>query len=46
MFPGVGLLGVPESAASMILTGDRALTLAHVRKLAARFKVSTALFVG
>ena len=30
----------------MILKGDRALTLDHVRKLAARFKVSTALFVG
>ena len=40
------LLGVSESAASMILKGDRALTLAHVRKLAERFKVSTALFVG
>ena len=40
------LLGVSESAASMILKGDRALTLDHVRKLAARFKVSTALFVG
>jgi HTH-type transcriptional regulator/antitoxin HigA len=40
------LLGVSESGASMILNGDRALTLAHVRKLAERFKVSTALFVG
>src|SRR5437773_4031201 len=40
------LLGVSESAASMILKGDRALTLDHVRKLAGRFKVSTALFVG
>lgn len=40
------LLGVSESAASMILKGDRALTLNHVRKLAERFKVSTALFVG
>ena len=40
------LLGVSESAASMILKGDRALTLDHVRKLAERFKVSTALFVG
>ena len=40
------LLGVSEPAASMILKGDRALTLDHVRKLAARFKVSTALFVG
>jgi HTH-type transcriptional regulator/antitoxin HigA len=40
------LLGVSESAASMILKGDRALTLVHVRKLAERFKVSTELFVG
>ena len=40
------LLGVSESAASMILKGDRALTLDHVRKLADRFRVSTALFVG
>ena len=40
------LLGVSPSAASMILKGDRALTLDHVRKLAARFKVSAALFVG
>jgi len=40
------LLGVSESAASMILKGDRALTLDHVRKLAERFKVSTSLFVG
>ena len=40
------LLGVSESAASMILKGDRALTLDHVHKLADRFKVSTAVFVG
>jgi antitoxin component HigA of HigAB toxin-antitoxin module len=40
------LLGVSESAASMILKGDRALTLDPVRKLAERFKVSTSLFVG
>ena len=40
------LLGVSESAAAMILKGDRALTLDHVRKLAERFQVSTALFVG
>jgi antitoxin component HigA of HigAB toxin-antitoxin module len=39
-------LGISESAASMILKGDRALTLDHVRKLAGRFKVSAALFVG
>lgn len=31
---------------TMILKGDRALTLAHVRKLAERFKVSTAVIVG
>lgn len=41
-----GLLGVSESAASMILRGERGLTLDHVRKLAERFKVSAALFVG
>ncbi len=40
------LLGVSESAASMILKGDRGLTLDHVRRLAERFQVSTALFVG
>lgn len=39
------LLGVSESAASMILKGDRGLTLGHVRKLAERFQVRTALFV-
>src|SRR5580693_2429997 len=33
------LLGVSESAASMILKGDRSLTLDHVRKLAERFQV-------
>ena len=40
------LLGVSESAASMILKGDRGLTLDHVRTLAERFQVSTSLFVG
>ena len=40
------LLGVSESAASMILKGDRSLSLEQVRKLAERFQVSTALFVG
>ena len=40
------LLGVSESAAAMILKGDRALTLHHVRILAERFQVSTSLFVG
>ena len=34
------------SAAPLILKSDRGLTLAHVRKLAERFQVSTALFVG
>jgi antitoxin component HigA of HigAB toxin-antitoxin module len=37
---------VSESAASMILNGDRALTLVHVRKFAEHFKVSTPLLVG
>jgi HTH-type transcriptional regulator/antitoxin HigA len=40
------LLGVSDSAASMILKGDRNLTLDHVRKLAERLNVTTALFVG
>ena len=40
------LLGVSESAAAMILKGERALALDHVRELAERFQVSTALFVG
>ena len=40
------LLGVTESAASMILKGDRNLTLEHIRTLANHSKVSTALFVG
>ena len=40
------LLGVSESAGTMILTGERTLTLDQVRKLAERFKVSTDLFVG
>jgi antitoxin component HigA of HigAB toxin-antitoxin module len=39
------LLGVSESAAAMILKGERALTLDHVRELAEQFQVSTALFV-
>jgi HTH-type transcriptional regulator/antitoxin HigA len=40
------VMGVSESAASMILNGDRSLTLDHVRKLAERFRVSASLFVG
>jgi antitoxin component HigA of HigAB toxin-antitoxin module len=40
------LLGVSESAAAMILKGERALTLDRVRELAERFQVSTAFFVG
>jgi len=39
-------VGVSESAASMILKGDRAPMPVHVRKLAERFKVSSAHFVG
>lgn len=40
------LLGVSEPAAATILTGERTLTLDQVRKLAERFQVGTALFVG
>ena len=40
------LLGVSESAASMILKGDRALTLDHIRKFAERLRVRAALFVA
>jgi HTH-type transcriptional regulator / antitoxin HigA len=39
------ILGVSESAASMILKGDRALTINHVRRLSDRFKVSAALLI-
>ena len=39
------LLGGSRNLGAMILRGDRNLTLAHVRKLAAHFKVSPELFV-
>jgi len=39
------LLGGSRNLGAMILRGERNLTLAHVRKLAAHFKVSTHLFV-
>jgi len=40
------LLGGSRNLGAMILRGDRNLTLAHVRKLAAHFKVGPQLFVG
>ena len=40
------LLGVHASMGSKILNGDRALTVEHLRKLAARFKVSPEVFMG
>ncbi len=40
------LLGVHRTLGGMILRGERQLTLAHVRILARRFKVSADLFVG
>jgi HTH-type transcriptional regulator / antitoxin HigA len=39
------LLGVHRTLGAMILRGDRQLTLAHVRTLAERFKVSADLFL-
>jgi HTH-type transcriptional regulator/antitoxin HigA len=39
------ILGGSRNLGAMILRGDRNLTLAHVRKLAAHFKVSAELFV-
>ena len=39
------ILGGSRNLGSMILRGDRNLTLAHVRKLAAHFRVSPELFV-
>lgn len=39
------LLGVHVSMGSKILKGDRALTVDHLKKLAARFKVSPQLFI-
>jgi len=39
------LLGVHVSMGSKILNSNRALTVEHLRKLAARFKVSPTLFI-
>lgn len=39
------LLEIHPSMGSKILQGDRSLTVGHLRKLAARFKVSAALFL-
>ena len=39
------LLGVHASMGSKILKGDRALTVEHLKKLAARFKVSPQIFI-
>ena len=39
------LLGGSRNLGAMILRGDRNLTLAHIRKLAAHFKVSPELFI-
>jgi HTH-type transcriptional regulator/antitoxin HigA len=39
------ILGGSRNLGAMILRGDRNLTLAHIRKLAAHFKVSPELFV-
>ena len=39
------ILGGSRNLGAMILRGDRNLTLPHVRKLAAHFKVSAELFV-
>jgi len=40
------LLGIHASMGSKILKGDRSLTVEHIRKLAARFKVGPELFVA
>jgi antitoxin component HigA of HigAB toxin-antitoxin module len=40
------LLGASRNLGAMILRGERKLTLAHIRKLAARFNVSPDLFIG
>jgi HTH-type transcriptional regulator/antitoxin HigA len=40
------LLGVHPSMGSKILNGDRSLTIDHLRKLSARFKVSPDLFIS
>jgi HTH-type transcriptional regulator / antitoxin HigA len=41
-----GLLEVHVSMGSKILNGERSLTIEHIRKLAARFKVSGELFIA
>ena len=40
------LLGVHASMGSKLLKGDRSLTIEHLRKLAARFKVRPELFMA
>ena len=40
------LLGVHVSMGSKLLKGERSLTVEHLRKLAERFRVSPALFMG
>jgi HTH-type transcriptional regulator/antitoxin HigA len=40
------LLGVHASMGSKILKGDRALTIEHMKKLSARFKVSPEIFMA
>ena len=40
------LLGSSRNLGAMLLRGDRNLTLTHIRKLAAYFKVSPEVFVG
>ena len=40
------LLGVHPSMGSTILKGDRSLTIDHLKKLSARFKVSPDLFIS
>jgi len=39
------LLGVHVSMGSKILKGDRSLTIDHLKKLAARFKISPSVFI-
>jgi HTH-type transcriptional regulator/antitoxin HigA len=39
------ILGGSRNLGAMILRGERNLTLPHVRKLAARFKVGAELFI-
>jgi antitoxin component HigA of HigAB toxin-antitoxin module len=40
------VLGVHESMGSKILRGERALTVDHIRSLAARFKVRAEIFLA